>query len=90
MQVDLTVECRPSYNPSAATSSFDFSFIFYDECWDAQLSPAFSAGIEAPLFLETMLIFSKPESVAECGAFEDELTLLNAKDNMPTIEIKKA
>lgn len=81
------MQCRPSYNTGAETSSFDFSFVFYDECWDPQLVPPFSAGIDAPLFLETMLLYSKPESTQACGSFEDELVFLNERNNMPTISM---
>lgn len=86
-QVDLTLECRSSFATESETSVFDFSFVFYDECWDAQLTPPFSSGIDAPLFLENSLVYTKPSTAAECGAFEDSLTFLNADENMPEIEL---
>ena len=83
----MTLECRPSFNTDAATATFDFSFIFYDECWDTQIVPSFSSGIDAPLFLENMMPYQPASSTAECGAFEDSITFLNADENMPVIEL---
>ena len=87
VQVDLTLECRPSFNTGAVTSSFDFSFIFYDECWDTQMTPTFSSGINAPLFIENLMPYQQATSIAECGVFENSITLLNADGDMPVIEL---
>lgn len=50
--------CRPIYNTQDPVSTFTFSVKFYDECYDTFVSPAWSAGGDTSLFIETLIPYN--------------------------------
>lgn len=87
VSTNWSLACRPVYNTQEPVSTFTFSLKFYDECYDTYLSPAWSAGVDTSLFLETSIPYTPSYSTKACGSITYSLNLVSSDGNDPTFQL---
>lgn len=77
----------PTYNVGSAPGTITFTVTFFDDCYNAVVSPAWSAGADVALYVETDILYTAPTVNMNCGFIMNSLTLLNSDSDNPNFSI---
>ena len=74
----------PTYNSNYEAQIITFTVTFFDDCYNAVVTPAWSAGASVPLYVATDILYTLPGVNMSCGVISNSLTLLNSDSDDPS------
>lgn len=81
------LDISPTYNVGAGATQMIFTVTFFDDCYNAVVAPAWSAGADVALYVATDILYTSPTVNMNCGMITNSLTLLNSDSDNPSFSL---